>query len=92
MKEVKLKDLCDYWFRRGITSANLRLIHECMEIITEEDDDPRQALSDLVLVFLKLNIKAGQQLNEIDSTLEQLGDSNDIIYMEDEEDDTTTSD
>ena len=91
MKEIKLKDLCLYWFKQGVTTANLELIHDCMQIITKEDDDPRKALNDLVLMFLKLNIKLGQYLKEEDTTLEELASSNDIIYVEDEEDDTTTS-
>ena len=91
MKEIKLKDICTYWFKQGVTTANLELIHDCMKIITEEEDDPRKALNDLVLMFLKLNIKLGQYLGEEDTALEELLNSNDNIYMEDIEDDTTTS-
>lgn len=92
MKEIKLKDICMYWFKQGATTANLELIHDCMEIINKEDDDPRKALNALVVMFLKLNIQLGKYLREEDTTLEELLNSNDIIYMEDIEDDTTTSD
>ena len=90
MKEVKLKDLCRYWFKQGVITANLELIHDCMEIINDEDDE-RKALNSLVLMFFELNTKLGKYLNEENPTLEELVDSNDIIYVEDIEDDTTTS-
>lgn len=93
MKEIKLKDICTYWFEQGATTTTLRLIHECMETINKGvDDDPIRVLNELVLMFLKLNIGAGKHLKEENPTLEKLIDSNDIIYMEDKEDDTTTSD
>ena len=91
MKEIKLKDICMYWFRQGATTANLELIHDCMEIINKEEDT-RKALNALVIMFLKLNIQLGKYLGEEDTTLDELLNSNDIIYMEDNEDDTTTSD
>ena len=53
MKEVKLKDLCRYWFKQGVITANLELIHDCMEIINDEDDE-RKALNSLVSMFFKL--------------------------------------
>ena len=90
MKEVKLKDLCRYWFKQGVITANLELIHDCMEIINDEDDE-RKALNSLVSMFFKLNTKLGKYLNEEKTTLEELVNSNDIIYVEDIEDDTTTS-
>lgn len=90
MKEVKLKDLCRYWFKQGVITANLELIHDCMEIINDKDD-AREALNSLVSMFFKLNTKLGKYLNEENPTLEELVDSNDIIYVEDIEDDTTTS-
>lgn len=90
MKEVKLKDLCRYWFKQGVITANLELIHDCMEIINDEDDE-RKALNSLVSMFFKLNTKLGHYLEEENPTLEELVDSNDIIYVEDIEDDTTTS-
>lgn len=93
MKEIKLKDICMYWFKQGTTTANLELIQDCMETINKGvDDDPIKVLNELVLMFLKLNIGAGKHLIEENPTLEKLIDSNDIIYMEDEENDTTTSD
>lgn len=90
MKEVKLKDLCRYWFKQGVITANLELIHDCMEIINDEED-AREALNSLVSMFLELNTKLGQHLEEENPTLEDLVDSDDVIYMEDIEDDTTTS-
>lgn len=90
MKEVKLKDLCRYWFKQGVITANLELIHDCMEIINDEDD-AREALNSLVSMFFELNTKLGKCLNEENPTLEELVDSNDVIYVEDIEDDTTTS-
>lgn len=90
MKEVKLKDLCRYWFKQGIITANLELIHDCMEIINDEDDE-RKALNSLVSMFFELNTKLGKYLNEVNPTLEELVNSNDTIYVEDIEDDTTTS-
>lgn len=91
MKEIKLKDVCNYWFEQGVITANLRLIHECMEIINREDDDPRRALNELVSMFLQLNLRAGLKIGEGNTTIEKLIDSNNIIYVEDDEDDTTTS-
>ena len=90
MKEVKLKDLCRYWFKQGVITANLELIHDCMEIINDEDDESK-ALNSLVSMFFKLNTKLGKYLNEENPTLEELVNSNDTIYVEDIEDDTTTS-
>lgn len=90
MKEVKLNELCRYWFKQGVITANLELIHDCMEIINDEED-AREALNSLVSMFLELNTKLGQHLEEENPTLEDLVDSDDVIYMEDIEDDTTTS-
>lgn len=90
MKEFKLKDICRYWFKQGVITANLELIHDCMEIINDEED-AREALNSLVSMFLELNTKLGQYLEEENPTLEELVNSNDVIYVEDIEDDTTTS-
>ena len=90
MKEVKLKDLCRYWFKQGVITSNLELIHDCMKIINDEED-AREALNSLVSMFFKLNTKLGRYLKEENPTLEELVDSNDVIYVEDIEDDTTTS-
>ena len=80
MKEFKLKDICRYWFKQGVITANLELIHSCMEIINDEDD-AREALNSLVAMFLELNTKLGQHLEEENPTLEELVDSNDVIYI-----------
>lgn len=91
MKEIKLHDICMYWFQQGAITANLELIHDCMEIINKEDDDPRQILNNLVLMFAKLNIKLGKYLEDENPILEELINSRNIIYVEDNEDDTTTN-
>lgn len=90
MKEIKLKDICIYWFKQGAIIANLELIHNCMEIINDEDD-ARYALNGLVSMFFELNNQLGRHLEEENPTLEELADSNDVIFVEDIEDDTTTS-
>ena len=61
------------------------------EIELPDEDDERKALNSLVSMFFKLNTKLGQHLKEENPTLEELVDSNDVIYVEDIEDDTTTS-
>ena len=85
-----LKEMCMYWFKQGAVTANLELLHNCLEIINDEDD-ARKALNSLVSMFFELNSQLGRHLKEENPIFEDLLDSNDVIFVEDIDDDTTTN-